>query len=592
LLCTQFVQAALRLFLLSILALPLLGNPITDENARPGTADWMLFSRATTEIEGYASLTSVAPGESIRFFVSTTEPAYTLEVFRMGWYGGKGGRRMTDVVTRSGFVQSAPAIDPATGLAVCHWSDPYLLTIPQDWVSGVYFAKVTATTSRKGAQIIFVVRALPERVPQFIAVTGVTKYEAYNAWGGKSLYGFNSSNGQPAVKVSFDRPYAIGSGADEFLYRTEYAMVRFLEHEGYDVAYITDIDLHEHGEQLLRAKAFLDIGHDEYWSLQMRDAVEHARDAGVNLAFFSANDCYWQIRFEDDDRTIVAYKEVAASRDPVLLDSDPTNDRLATGLWRDAPVNRPEDELIGTMYTWAPVSGDVVVGDVSSWIFTNTNLHPGDHIRGLLGYEADRSTSTAYPGTFVLTHSPFQHADGTFDESNMTLYTASSGAIVFATGTIYWAWGVDDFNAAARPDSPPSAAVQQITRNVLNRMADSSGKGRRRALVALSRASNRPGSAVRGVCHARVRVRGRGLDSAVGCECADVDAAARRRDRRSESGLVCARCERRDREELERRESVAARGGDRSAARADDPELRRRLERERGGESHRDRCVA
>ncbi|HJW95172.1 MAG TPA: N,N-dimethylformamidase beta subunit family domain-containing protein [Thermoanaerobaculia bacterium] len=587
------MPAALRLFLIAILALPALANAITDENARPGTSDWMLFSRATTQIEGYASLTGAGPGESIRFYVSTPEPSYTLEVFRMGWYGGKGGRRMTDAVTRSGFVQSAPSIDASTGLAECHWTDPYVLTIPNDWVSGVYLAKLTATSSRKGAYIIFVVRAPAERVPQFIAVTGVTKYQAYNPWGGKSLYGFNSSNGQPAVKVSFDRPYAIGSGDDEFLYRTEYNMVRFLEREGYDVEYITDIDLHEHGEQLLRAKAFLDIGHDEYWTWQMRDAVEHARDAGVNLAFFSANDCYWQIRFEDDDRTIVAYKEQAASRDPVLFDSDPSNDHLATGLWRDAPVNRPEDALIGTMYTWAPVAGDVVIGDVSSWIFANTNLHPGDRLRGLLGYEADRATGSAYPGTLVLTHSPFQHVDGTFDESNMTLYTASSGAIVFATGTIYWTWGLDDFNAAARPDSPPSAAVQQITRNVLNRMADSSGKRRRRALVARSRASNPPGSAVRGVGVACVCVRDRGLDSALGCECADVDAAARRRDRRGESDLVRTRCERSDCEELERGESVAARGGDRRAAGADDPELRRRLvERGAGCEPDRHRCVA
>jgi hypothetical protein len=134
------------------------------------------------------------------------------------------------------------------------------------------------------------------------------------------------------------------------------------------------------------------------------------------------------------------------------------------------------------MYTWSPVQGDIAIGDTSHWIFAGSGLHPGDRIAGLLGYEADRSTPTAYPGTIILTRSPFLHDDGTPDESNMTIYTARSGAIVFATGTIYWAFGLDDYNVALRSFAPVSAAVQQITRNVLNRMA-SRATVRRRAAI-------------------------------------------------------------------------------------------------------------
>jgi hypothetical protein len=447
-------------------------NIITDENAKPGTTEWTLFSSAANEIEGYASLTSASPGESIRLYVNTTSQTYTIEVFRMGWYGGKGGRRMTSAVTRNGIQQPIPQPD-AFGMVECNWSDPYVLTIPEDWVSGVYLAKLTAQPSKKGAYIIFVVRS--ERAAAFTAVTAATTWQAYNNWGGKSLYPFNST-GEHAVKVSFNRPYAPASGAGDFLYGAGFPMVRFLEREGYDVTYTTDLDTHERGADILHSSAYLVIDHDEYWTREMRDAVTQARDRGVNLAFFSANVCYWQIRLESSpitgerDRTMVGYKDFAAARDPVLFDSDPTNNRLATTKFRDLPVNDPEDALIGTMYTYATVKDDLVIGDTSHWVFANSGLHPGDHIRGALGYEADRSTFTSYPGTIVLTHSPFLHADGTPDESNMTIYTAQSGAIVFATGTIYWNWTLDDFNAAARPNTPVSAATQQITRNVLNRI--------------------------------------------------------------------------------------------------------------------------
>jgi hypothetical protein len=451
---------ALALILLCSLLAPLAAaNVITEENARTGTDQWNVHNRAVNgEIEGYASATSVAPGETIRMYVNTVDPEYTIEVFRMGWYGGVGGRRMTNAVRRAAVKQTIPSPDPVTGLIECDWSDPYSLTIPGDWVSGVYVAKITALPSDVGSWIIFVVRAPAARNAPYLVQTSVTTYQAYNNWGGKSLYDFNSTGGR-AFKVSFNRPYSRKSGAADFLLGYEYPMVRFLEREGYDVAYTTDIDTHEHGEELLRHAAFLDIGHDEYWTQQMRDAVERARDTGVNLAFFSANVCYWRIALEDGDRVI------AISKDPSTL-------------WRSS---RPEDGLVGTMFTYTPVSGDVVIGDTSHWVFAGTGLRSGDRLGGLLGYEADRSTASAYPGTIVLTHSPFVHEDGTPDESNMTIYTARSGALVFATGTIYWAFGVDDYNLPLRSFAPPNEAAKQITRNVLNRMA-SRASVRRRAV--------------------------------------------------------------------------------------------------------------
>jgi len=479
------VRRRLLAFLLCVVALGVHGNVITEENTRPGTDEWNVYARALNgEIEGFASRTSVRPGESIRFYVNASDPRYTIEVFRMGWYGGAGGRRMTDAVERATVHQPIPVPDPDTGLIECHWSDPFELTIPHDWVSGVYLAKLTALPGRLGSWIIFVVRAASDRHATFLIQTSVTTYQAYNEWGGKSLYDFNSTGGR-AYKVSFNRPYGRKSGAADFLLGYEYPAVRFFEREGYDVEYSTDIDTHENPDELLGHDAVIDIGHDEYWTWEMRDAFEKARDEGVDLIFLSANTCYWQVRLEaspltgERDRVIAAWKESAAQLDPVLHDADPSNDHLATTLWRNAPVSRPEDGLVGTMYVSSPVSGDVVVGDTSHWVFAGTGLSAGDHLDGLLGYEVDRSTSSAPPTTIVLTHSPFTARDGSVSESNMTIYSTAARGFVFATGTMYWAFGLDDYNLSLRPFAPVSAAAQQITRNVLEHATN---RPRRRAV--------------------------------------------------------------------------------------------------------------
>ncbi len=206
---------------------------------------------------------------------------------------------------------------------------------------------------------MFVVRD-DARPSDLVFQSSVTTFAAYNNWGGKSLYAFNSAGG-PAHKVSFDRPYAMApygirlDGAGDFLRRWEYNALRWLEREGYDVTYITDVDTHERGDALLRHRVFLSIGHDEYWSWAMRDHVEAARDRGINLVFLGANASFWQIRFEPGpdgapNRTIVGYKDAATHEDPLAIDSDPANDHLVTGRWRDPPVSRSEASMIGVMY--------------------------------------------------------------------------------------------------------------------------------------------------------------------------------------------------------------------------------------------------
>jgi hypothetical protein len=481
-------------------------NAIVVENAKPGTTSWQLTNPATNhEIEGYASATSVNRGGQINFYVSTSSSFFTIDVYRIGWYNGLGAHQVAGPFTVNGGVQPTPTPDPTTGRVECSWTKSYTLTTGSDWTAGYYLAKLTATSSGKQSYIIFVVR-YDASTSAYLVQSSVNTFQAYNNWGGKSLYSFNSSNSIPAVKVSFNRPYALGSnpasaagvGAGEFIttfapsYETvcaafEINMVRFLEREGYDVSYCTDVDTHASGATLLlNHRGFLSIGHDEYWSWQMRTNVEAARDDGVSLGFFGANTCYWQVRYENDstgapNRTLVGYKESAAAQDPYALDSDHSNDYLITGLWRENSVDLPEDSMVGVMYMTDPVNADIRIEDSSNWVCANTGLTDGVVLPGLLGYEVDCMFFNAPEGTARIAHSMYtfsgspigpiesriHQTSGETVYPDMTVYTADSGATVFATGSMQWSWGLDDYNYPTLRPLLTNAAAQQMTRNVL-----------------------------------------------------------------------------------------------------------------------------
>jgi hypothetical protein len=249
-------------------------------------------------------------------------------------------------------------------------------------------------------------------------------------------------------------------------------MVRFLEREGYNVAYATDVDAHSNAQALLAHQGLLIVGHSEYWSWEMRQNVVAARDTGVDLGFFSANTCFWQIRYEpspltaDPNRTVVCYKD--ATTDPLALDGDTSNDHRVTVTWRDTPVNLPEGAFIGVQYVAAPGNDlDIVIENAASWVCTNTGLQNGDRLRGLLGYEVDSEVGNQPAGTQRIAHSPVPNSASM---SDMTVYTAPSGALVFATGSMNFNWGLDGYNAPALHGNYVNAAAQQMTRNVLAAM--------------------------------------------------------------------------------------------------------------------------
>lgn len=456
-------------------------NPIEAENRLKGTDHWEIKVLSYhREIEGYPSTPSIAPGRSISFSVSTTGSTFKADVYRMGWYDGKGARHMLHIKKLLGHLRPMPQPKRHTGLIACHWPVSFSITIPHDWISGVYMVKLTASSGHQG-YIPFVVTALSSHSP-LLFVHGAFTDEAYNTWGGKSLYAdirLKSPAAQyanRAVKVSLQRPFEQSMGAGWF-FSWEIHMVRWLERKGYDVTYATDLDVHQHPRILLNHKGVLVVGHDEYWSRAMRDGMDRAVRRGVDLGNFAANTGFWQIRLaplgKKPDRVIVCYK--SATRDPLYG----RHNALVTTEWRFPPVNRPESELTGAMYggydgSHAPY--DWIVTNPSNWIFRGTGLHRRSRIRHVVGQEADY-VHHDYPlprHLHVLTSSPFLDVDsGQWFNANSTIYQAKSGAWVFNAGTIEWSWGLDDIRQnywlypAGRKH--PSKAAEKITSNILRK---------------------------------------------------------------------------------------------------------------------------
>ena len=451
-------------------------NAIQIENSYPGDPTWDNFSASLdpTVLSGYSSPISVNHGATVNFYVTTTSTSVTIDIYRMGWYGGTGARHMETLGTYTGQHQAIPNPDPVTGIVVCNWQETAALAVPATWTTGVYLAKLTDATG-DSSFIFFNVRNDGGH-EDFVFQTSVTSYEAYNTYGGTSLYN-NNTNGSiysypHATKVSFDRPFnpGDGNGAGQFLWY-EYPMLRWAEKNGFDMTYTTDVDTDLNTNPLTNHKAFLSVGHDEYWSKNMRDNVQAAINAGVNVGFFNADSAYWQIRFEPNaagvpDRVEVGYKDFATINAPPGPDPQwNVNNAIVTTLWRDDPVNRPENAMMGVMFRDQnkTVERPYVVTDASSWVFANTGFVNGSSVPGIVGYEYDAvyNNGASPAGLTVLSVSPVDGNNGT-SNANSTIYNAASGARVFAAGTIAWSYGLDNFGGR----NTANAGIQQATANI------------------------------------------------------------------------------------------------------------------------------
>ena len=490
-------------------------NVIAAENAQPGTISWMIPTRkaATTQIQAYASATSVQAGQKLSFYVSTQVQGipYSINIYRLGWYGGNGGRLIASATNLNGNAQgyydsvnhrlvdcNTCSVNKTLGLVEANWHPSYTLTVPSNWTTGVYLAKFTDANAWQ-TYATFDVKG--NFSSTYVAVTPNTTDEAYNSWGGYSLYeadsGGNASASEQnttdkAVKVSFDRPYASARGSGNVLLY-EVNAIRWMERQGYNLSYISSVDFHENPSQLLKHKVYLSLGHDEYWTKEMRDGVENARDHGVSLAFFGADAAYWQMRFEPDsagvpDRTIVCYKVGTGSQDLALDPFYGRDNTRVTAEWRDPILHRPENALVGIMFSDLTHLRQGFPWEVDALaktpLLSGTGLQPGQQYGcDLVGYEWDRiyNNGDTPQGLQVLGTTHTQSSDTSSgalrpDISNTTYYIAPSGAMVFATGSIYWTIALDSYryqvDNSCAGQNPVVPGIQMFMAHVMDALVN------------------------------------------------------------------------------------------------------------------------
>ncbi len=486
---------------------------------------------------------SVDAGQTISFKIDTPSTSYHIDILRLGWYGGDGARLVaSDIRPSASLPQSQPACltTPSTGLIDCgNWGVSASWTVPSDAVSGVYIAHLVRDDSSDpggASQIPFVVRDDASHSDVLVPTSDAT-WEAYNDYGGNSLYTCTVTTDCPpgnpdgykaAYAVSYNRPWdgslLVDSG-DSYLWYAEYQMIQFLEKNGYDVSYTDDADMDSQGSLLLNHKVILFSGHDEYWSANERANVLAARNAGVNLAMFTGNEIFWKTRWAASSdgsntpyRTLVTYKETHFN-EPVDPDDPPT----WTGAWADPRFSPPADggnpanALSGQEFEVNQGTSDITVPAQYSKlrVWQNTSvakLAAGQSVTlgagdGDLGYEWDVDADNGFrpAGEFDLsstTVSGLQSfvdygsnvnstptydgnplgvtTEGGTETHNLTLYRASSGALVFGAGTVQWSWGLDNFNAWGEGGTEPSQNapdpnMEQFTVNLLSMMGAQPG---------------------------------------------------------------------------------------------------------------------
>jgi hypothetical protein len=409
---------------------------VVDSAGPVGTSGWRLSKPALArQIEGYTTKVSVLPGQRVGLKVSTAAERFRVAAFRFGWYHHHWARRVWSSGWFRGSRQASPVFfRERTRTIVAPWKRS-LTVSTAGWRPGVYVFKLIAGTGWQ-AHVPFMVRS-PSALGRVALVAPVATWQAYNDWGGYSLY-----TGPPGDRrswaVSFNRPYPPpGAGRTQMMHGAVPIAV-LAARLNIPLAYLTNVDVAADAGALKGARGFVDISHDEYWSRAMRRHVTRARRAGTNLAFLGANTMYWRIRLEDTpngpNRLEVGYRSDAAL-DPVAQH----HPGRTTARWRDRPVPNPENRVIGMLYECFPVDAPYRVMTPRWWGFRHTGVVHGTTFAHLVGPEADRVypiRSTPRP-LQILSYAKYS-CGGVGTSTQSTYYTGPSGAAVFTAGTLRW----------------------------------------------------------------------------------------------------------------------------------------------------------
>jgi len=468
-------------------------NKIILENQKEGTTDWQLTRvrpdeelHRTPFIEGYCSKQSYQTGDRLDIMVSTS-PAqnYKIDFYRTGYYSGTGARLVHSIGPLSGEPQAIPS-PGEKNIHECAWDVTASFLVPEDWVSGVYLGKLQTLPQSEQepyweSYIIFIIK--DERPVDILFQCSDNTWQAYNRWPSNySIYTHPDGVQGPWAEVSFDRPYGrqsqymgivndpLSFGSGEFL-SFERPFSYFLEQHGYDVAYCSNSDLVT-PDRALKAKAFLSVGHDEYWDIRQFKSVEKLKEQGVNLLFFSGNSICWVSPFSS-----------SKSGNPYgrIFRAGPygASNYYAENRERDHgpfPERGPDEGLLMGVRNIQPVNGggDWIVVKPDHWMFGGTGMKDGDRIPGLIGWEFHGDAAAIEGMEIVAEGTAWQGGDNP-SKWQAVIYPGPKQNFIFNASTIFWAQGLSSppghtlpWSHYSRPHGP-DARVQQITRNLLER---------------------------------------------------------------------------------------------------------------------------
>ncbi|MFD5148626.1 DUF4082 domain-containing protein [Streptomyces sp. NPDC058401] len=490
-------------------------NAIVCENSKAGTpmSDWFAPS-AYGDIKGFPAQTSVQAGETLQFKVQSPT-AYKVSVYRLGHYGGDGARLMS---TPAQAAQTYPAnfpqggnpksctTKPSTGLVDCgNWPVTSTWTVPSDAVSGLYIANFDQADGNGVMPYPFVVRNDASH-SDIVVQTADQTWQAYNNYGGQDLYdgGGPAPDGR-AYEVSYNRPMDIGG--ENGIYGSEYQMVAWLERNGYDVSYMSGIDMSTKGAtQLQNHKVFMSSGHDEYWTQDQFTNALNARHAGVNQTYFAGNEVFWKTRLAPSidgantaNRTLVCYKETKLSFPQPNGIPDPSG--IWTGTFMDPASStngrpyQPQNQVTGSLFSVNGYRSDAITvpgayAKMRLWRNTTVaNLTPSQTATfpvGTLGYEWDSDVEDAArpPGQIAMSSTTVDITDGkyrldygntygngTATHSLVAFRDQTSGALVFGSGTVQWSWGLTNM-PTGNPDDAVVTEDKRMQQATVNIFAD------------------------------------------------------------------------------------------------------------------------
>ncbi len=423
---------------------------------------------------GYVAPLSATTGDTLSFYISTLYTSFDLRIYKFD----SPSTLVSEYVALEGDVKTVPDSSYWYG---CNWPASVRIVIPPSWTSGLYYAEFP--TSQGAKDIVFFVKEIvPGSHSKLVVSLSVNTWQAYNNFGGKSLYESNSTEGQRSYKVSFERPYADNIGNGQY-FRWANKFIAWLHKENIDVEFTNSIELDRYADLLNNYKVIIIAGHDEYWTREERRHVESFLRNGGNVIILGGNTCWWQVRYEDGWNKMVCYKKAIF---------DPLNgvaDSLVTVNWYSPPVNDPENKWTGVSFrTGGYVAFDTVLakslgyGDYTvynswHWVFDHTGLKDGNTFgkkEAIVGNEVDGSLfewQNGVPSVTGTDDSPLNFKilglspaanfkDLTQGHATMGIYRKQGGGWVFNAATTGWSDGF-----------PSDTVVQQITKNVIERFS-------------------------------------------------------------------------------------------------------------------------